>query len=74
MNKAQHVAALFPSQAEMARVLERDPARVTRMLRAGRIPGIHNEALMAWAFDNGCEEEMSKLMQPLCPCCGKELT
>lgn len=74
MNKAQHVAALFSSQAEMARVLGRHPAIVTRMVKAGRVPGVHNAELTKWAEEHGRLSEMLPYLEELCPCCGKELT
>lgn len=71
MNKAQHVAALFKSQAEMARVLGRDPAIVTRMIHAGTVPWYFNKKLLAWADANDKRGDMELWLEPICPCCGK---
>lgn len=74
MNKAQHVAALFKSQAEMARVIGRHPAIVTRMVHKGAIPWHFNKVLLEWADLNDVREFMEPNLEPVCPCCGKELT
>lgn len=71
MNKAQHVAALFKSQAEMARVLGRDPAIVTRMIHAGTVPWYFNRKLLEWAGEHGIMDEMKRWLEPVCECCGK---
>ena len=71
MNKAQHVAAMFASQAEMARLLERHPAIVTRAIKAGIIPWHFNEPLRKWAAENGHAEEIEQYLEPVCPCCGR---
>lgn len=74
MNKALKVASFFPSQAEMARVIGRDPAIVTRMIKAGTVPWHFNAALRAWAAENGCESELPRYLEPVCECCGRGLT
>lgn len=71
MNKAQQVSSLFRSQAEMARVLGRDPAIVTRMIHAGTVPWYFNSVLMEWARLNDVEDYMVQWLEPTCPCCGK---
>lgn len=74
MNKAQHVAALVGSKAELARVINRDRAIVSRMIKTGVVPWHFNSVLMQWAAERGCEDEMSALLEPTCPTCGQGLT
>lgn len=62
------------SKTELANIIGRHKAVVSRMAHTGTIPWHFNVALERWARDAGRWDEVRGLLEPVCPCCGRGLT
>lgn len=71
MTNLEAIVALVGSKAELARLIKKDKAQVTRFKARGSVPWVYNEVLTRWAVLNDVADEMATLLEPVCPCCGQ---
>lgn len=75
MNKVERLAELFGNRTLLAAAIDRSPAIITRMIKAGRVDPKYNAALRTeiatWMGGKNARAALDCLEPDTCPTCGQ---